>query len=239
MSKVNYGFDAPGLMRNFLAFGFLSLVGSTALFLLVEGLLLTLVGYLLLIVAVILLTLGSIMFFYGIRGKFVMRDFMLEKIKWSGNEKVLDVGTGRGLFMIGAAKNLTTGKSIGTDIWNQEDLSGNTIENAYRNAELENVKDKVEIRNEDVRQMSFADKTFDVIFSMYCLHNIEEKSQQEKACFEIARVLKSGGKALIGDFVPTHDYANYFAKAGLKVHSSKNYFNVALAPMWMVEATKE
>lgn len=238
MNKISYGFDAPGIMRNFLVFGSLLFVGSTAIFFLSESLLLTLVGYLLLIGTLVLLTLGGVMFFYGIKGKFVMRDFMLEKIKWNGDEKVLDVCTGRGLFMIGAARRLTTGKSIGTDIWNQEDLSGNTIENAYKNAELENVKDKVEIKNEDVRQMSFADKTFDVVFSMYCLHNIEEKSQQEKACFEIARVLKSGGKVLIGDFVPTHD-ATFFTRAGLKVNSSKSYFNVALAPMWMVEATKK
>lgn len=239
MSKINYGFDAPGIMRNFLIGGFLVLVGSTILFLRSETPLLTFAGYFLLLVAVVLLTLGGIMFFYGISGKFVMRDFMLDKVKWKGNEHVLDVGTGRGLFMIGAAKRLTTGKSIGTDIWNQEDLSGNTIENAYKNAELENVKDKIEVRNEDIRQMNFADKTFDVVFSMYCLHNIDEKSQQEKACFEIARVLKPGGKAFIGDFVPTHDYASFFTKAGLNVNSSKSYFNIALAPMWMVEATKE
>lgn len=239
MNKINYGFDAPGIMRNFLVFGSLSFVGSTTTFLMSESLLLTLVGYFLLVGAVVLLTLAGIMFFYGIRGKFVMRDFMLDKVKWNGSETVLDVGTGRGLFMIGAAKRLTTGKSVGTDIWNQEDLSGNTIENAYKNAESEHVKHKVEVRNEDVRQMSFADKTFDIVFSMYCLHNIEERSQQEKACFEIARVLKSGGKALIGDFVPTHTYATFFTKAGLNVNSSRSYFNVALAPMWMVEATKE
>lgn len=239
MNKINYGFDAPGIMRNFFIFGSLLLIAAITMSLLTEGVFLTLVRYFLFVGAIVLLTLSGVMFFYGIRGKFVMRDFMLDKIKWKGNENVLDVGTGRGLFMIGAAKHLTTGKSIGIDIWNEEDLSGNTVENAYKNAGLEHVSDKVEIKNEDVRQMSFANDSFDVVFSMYCLHNIEEKSQQEKACFEIARVLKSGGKALIGDFVPTRDYANYFAKAGLKVNTSKSYFSIALAPMWMVEATKE
>lgn len=238
MNRTNYGFDAPPIMRSFFIFGLLALIAGIVVLMETEGVILAVVGGLFCLVALALLTLSGIMFFYGIRGKFVMRDFMLRKIDWKGNENVLDVGTGRGLFMIGAAKHLTTGKSIGTDIWNQEDLSGNTIENAYRNAELENVRAKVEVKNEDARKMSFSNESFDVVFSMYCLHNIEEKSEQEKACFEIARVLKSGGKALIGDFVPTTDYANYFTKAGLRVNSSKHYFNVALAPMWMVEATK-
>ena len=167
-----------------------------------------------------------------------MRDFMLDKIKWTGSETVLDVGTGRGLFLVGVAKRLTTGKSIGIDIWNQQDLSGNNIDNAYRNAEIENVRDKVEIKNEDAQQMSFANNTFDVIYSMFCIHNIEDKSGQEKACFEIARVLKPNGKALIGDYIPTHDYAKYFEKAGLKVVCSKNYISKVKAMMWMVEAEK-
>jgi arsenite methyltransferase len=37
-------------------------------------------------------------------------------------ENVLDVGTGQGLLMNGAAKHLTTGKSIGIDIWISKDL---------------------------------------------------------------------------------------------------------------------
>jgi cyclopropane fatty-acyl-phospholipid synthase-like methyltransferase len=42
-----------------------------------------------------------------------------------GDETVLDVGYGRGLHLIGAAKRLTTGKAPGVDIWQAEDLSGN------------------------------------------------------------------------------------------------------------------
>ena len=42
-------------------------------------------------------------------------------IPWRGNETVLDVGTGRGLLMIGAARRLTTGISVGIDIWSAKD----------------------------------------------------------------------------------------------------------------------
>jgi arsenite methyltransferase len=238
MNKINYGFDAPAIMRNLIIFGILvPLIGFSIPYF-TDNTILKYVSFLIIFVGIILLILGTSMYVYGIKGKFKMRDFVLNKIAWKGNENVLDIGTGRGVYMIGAAKHLTTGKSIGIDIWRTEDLSGNNVENALKNAELENVGGKIEIKNEDARKLSFQDNTFDVILSMWCIHNIEDKVEQEQACFEIARVLKPNGTALIGEFIPTHDYAKYFEKAGLKVKSSKNYISTAYTLMWMVEATK-
>ena len=238
MNKINYGFDAPAIMRNLIISGLIVPLIGLSIPCFTNNVISKYISFLIIFIGIILLILGSSMYIYGIHGKFKMRDFMLSKITWKGNENVLDIGTGRGIYMVGAAKHLTTGKSIGIDIWRAEDLSGNNIENAYRNAELENVRDKVEIKNEDARALNFQDNTFDVILSMYCIHNIDDKTEQEKACFEIARVLKPNGTALIGDYIPTHDYAKYFEKAGLKVISSKNYISTAYTLMWMVEVTK-
>src|SRR5215469_15738592 len=47
---------------------------------------------------------------YSKSGKLRIRDDLLESIRWSGNETVLDTGCGRGLLLIGAAKRLTNGK---------------------------------------------------------------------------------------------------------------------------------
>src|SRR4029078_10177209 len=58
-------------------------------------------------------------------GKKRERDNYLNKIHWSVNGRVLDVGCGLALFLIGAAKRLSTGRAIGIDKWQQEDLSGN------------------------------------------------------------------------------------------------------------------
>jgi arsenite methyltransferase len=238
MDKINYGFDAPAIMRNLILFGIIIPIIGLLIPYFTDSLILQYLSYLITFGGLILLILGTSMYLYGIHGKFKMRDFVLSKINWKGDENVLDIGTGRGIYMIGAAKHLTTGKSIGIDIWRAEDLSGNNIDNAYLNAKLENVRDKVEIKNEDARKLSFADNTFDVVLSMWCIHNIDDKLEQEKACFEIARVLKPNGTALIGEFIPTHDYAKYFEKAGLKVINSKQYISIAYSLMWMVEVRK-
>ena len=75
---------------------------------------------------------GSLMLLYAKVGKFRHRDRMLALHIWSGSEQVLDIGTGRGLLLVGAAKRLTTGYATGIDIWNKEDLSGNSAQRTFR-----------------------------------------------------------------------------------------------------------
>ena len=238
MNKVNYGFDAPSIMKNMIIFGSIALSIGFIAPILSNNIFLKYGCYLIILVGFVLLVLGLSMVAYGIKGKFNIRTLMLSKINWKGNEMVLDIGTGTGLLMNGAALHLTTGKSIGIDIWRAEDLSDNSLSNAEKNAAIENVSSKIEIKTEDARSLNFADNTFDVILSQFCIHNIDDKKEQEKACFEIARVLKPNGTALIGDYIPTHDYAKHFEKAGLKVISSKNYITTAYSLTWIVEATK-
>ena len=239
MAKINYGFDAPGIMRNLISFGALVLSIGLAFPLYSSNNILKFFSYFVIVLGVVFFLLGIAMFAYGLKGKYRTRDLMLSKIKWTGSEMVLDIGTGQGLLMNGAAKHLTTGKSIGIDIWSSKDLSDNSIAKTLANAELEGVKDRIEVRSEDAKSLSFEDNSFDVVLSLLCIHNIEPKADQERACLEIARVLKPNGTALIGDYIPTTDYAKTFAKAGLKVKSSKPYFTTALALMWIVEVTKE
>ena len=238
MKKVTYGFDAPGIMRNLIGFGLFVLVLGLALPLYSHSTTLKYFCYLVCLLGTVFFLLGIAMFAYGLKGKYNTRDLMLSKIDWKGDEYVLDIGTGQGLLMNGAAKHLTTGKSIGIDIWSSKDLSDNSITKTLENAALEGVQDKIEIRNEDARSMTFADNSFDVVLSLLCIHNIEPKEDQKKACMEIARVLRPNGIALIGDYVPTTDYAKAFKAAGLEVQSSKPYFTTALALMWIVEARK-
>src|SRR5579871_1972349 len=76
-------------------------------------------------------------------GKLRLREQLLDQLALKGDEKVLDVGCGRGLLAVGAAKRLKTGKVTGVDVWNPEVLSGNSAEAARENAKTEGVADRV------------------------------------------------------------------------------------------------
>ncbi len=238
-AKPQYGIDAPGFIYGFFfAAAFLETAGWFVPAFTLGGYRIALVGPLLAVAGIVPLVLGTAMVAYGLVGKHRFRDHLLKQIAWRGDERVLDVGTGRGLLMIGAAKRLTTGKAVGIDIWRAEDLSGNLAENTRRNAALEGVSDRVELISADVRRMEFPDRSFDVVMSLLCLHNIEDANERAAACREIARVLKPGGTVLLADYVPTHGYAEILRESGLKVRGSKSHFLVALGLMWMVTATK-
>jgi arsenite methyltransferase len=147
-------------------------------------------------------------------GKIRSRDRLLQRIPWTGDEHVLDVGCGRGLLLIGAAKRLTTGKAVGIDIWQSEDLSGNRSEATVENARREGVSDRVEVRTGDMRQMPFPNNAFDVVVSRAVIHNLYKAGERDQAIREIARVLKPGGSALIDDIRHHRDYTRTFIESG-------------------------
>src|SRR5579872_5940658 len=153
--KPDYGIDAPGVLRNFGVLGVVALLLSYFCPDIVIGPVRFKAAISFFWMSVAFMAEFVLMLIYVKHGKFVHRDRILRLTPWRGDEQVLDVGTGRGLLMIGAAKKLTTGRSIGIDIWNAEDLSDNKMENTLHNAELEGVKDKIEVRSEDVRKLTF------------------------------------------------------------------------------------
>jgi ubiquinone/menaquinone biosynthesis C-methylase UbiE len=147
------------------------------------------------------------LFLWGSKvGKLKMRDRLLANIPWRGGERVLDVGCGRGLLLIGAAKRLGTGKAVGIDVWHSEDLSGNRPENTKVNIQAEGVDERAFIVTGDARALPFADSCFDVIVSSSALHNIYDQGQRRQALDEIVRVLKAGGHLCIFDIRHTAEY---------------------------------
>src|SRR5206468_8356261 len=88
------------------------------------------------------LAMGTWMVWTSKVGKVRERERLLVRLPWTGDERVLDVGCGRGLMLVGAAKRLTTGRATGIDIWQAEDLSGNRPEATLDNAQREGVADR-------------------------------------------------------------------------------------------------
>ncbi len=235
--KVNYGLDAPNVIRNLAVAAFV--VTLLALIFPVIKIGSETIDIRGLVWSGVSMGLGAVwMILYSVYGKYHLRDKMLALVNWTGAEQVLDIGTGKGLLLIGAAKRLQSGKATGIDIWNAEDLTGNHIENALQNARLEGVANKIDILNENAIKMSFADETFDVILSNECLHNIYNKNERQQACKEIVRVLKPGGCAIISDHKLTAEYQKYFEEAGLQVKMINKYYITAYPTLRILDVRK-
>ena len=202
MKKINYGIDAPKVIMNLVIIGILLLLINKLL----RFGFFPQINFLkpsLLSTGICLIIAGLLMIAYSKYGKFHHRDRILKLHQWKGGEKVLDVGTGLGLLMIGAAKKLNSGKSYGIDIFNSYDLSGNAIEQTKVNIELEKVSGNTEVLSENILKTNFDNNYFDVIISNLCLHNLYKPEERKQACREIYRILKPGRQATISDFKHT------------------------------------
>lgn len=237
MKKVNYGIDAPKVIRNLVIIGVL--IGLlTILFPKIKMGDLEIITSGFIWMGITLVLVGVLMILYSKFGKFKHRDRILNMIDWKGHENVLDIGTGLGLLMIGAAKKLTSGKSIGIDIFNTYDLSDNSIEQTKRNAELENVSQKVEILNENILKTTFPNEYFDVVISNLCLHNLYKSEDRKKACAEIYRITKTKGQVVISDFKNTSEYTRTFKELGMSVQRKGKYYFDTFPPLTIIKAIK-
>ncbi len=225
MRRPNYGLDAPSVVRNLLLVGSLGLViaaGVRLRWLPAEarwtpsatiGIRLPLFSFGL-GPGIALTLMGLFMIWSSRVGKVRRREQLLAEIPWSGDEQVLDVGCGRGLLLIGAAKRLTTGRATGVDIWRAQDLSNNRPDATLANAMAEGVAAHVRVDTADMRQLPFPSDSFDVVLSSAAIHNLDEAADRDRAIQEIARVLKPGGFCLVDDIRHFRQYRDIFALEG-------------------------
>lgn len=150
-------------------------------------------------------------------GKFAVWAELLDGLKLQGDERLLDIGCGRGAVLLMAAQRLPRGRAVGIDLWSTKDQSGNAERVTRQNAALEGVADRVELHTADMRKLPFEDGSFDVVVSSLAIHNVPGAGERAKAVREAARVLKSDGKLLIADIRYTSVYARELEACGLKV----------------------
>lgn len=214
---ADYGLDAPIVVRRMFSRGGWSLALGLALYLMnrqeypgpAEHLL-TALG----LIGLTFVGVGAFMVWSSRIGKLRLRDKLLDALQLKGDEKILDVGCGRGLLLIGAAKRLKAGKATGIDIWSQEDLSANSADATKLNAKIEGVSDRVRIENGDARKLVYPDSHYDGVMSSLTIHNISDSSEREQAVREMWRVLKPGGRMLIYDIFRTGEYAKILREIG-------------------------
>jgi len=150
-------------------------------------------------------------------GKFAVWADLLDRLELKGDERLLDIGCGRGAVLLMAAQRLPRGRAVGVDVWSTKDQSGNAEQVTRQNAELEGVADRVELHTADMRELPFDDGSFDVVVSSLANHNVPGAGERARALCEAARVVKKGGKLAIIDVRHTHAYARELEACGLKI----------------------
>ena len=147
------------------------------------------------------------------RGKLQVWERELDSLALRGDERLLDLGCGRGAVLIAAARRLPAGRAVGIDLWRSQDQSGNDIDFTRANAQAAGVSDLVELNTADMTELPFPDASFDVVTSALAVHNIPTVEGRRQAIDEAMRVLRPGGRLLLADFRHANDYRQHLGAA--------------------------
>jgi ubiquinone/menaquinone biosynthesis C-methylase UbiE len=145
---------------------------------------------------------------YKRRAKLIFDNLEIKK----GDEKILEIGCGRGFYINNLGRLLPKAKITGID------LNEKYLEEARKNQPA-----NVSTLMADATKLPFKDQSFDRIIASEILEHIPD---DKKAVSEMARVLKTGGVAVIT--VPNKNYpflwdpANWSLEKVFRVHLPAN-----------------
>lgn len=118
-----------------------------------------------------------------------LNEIMTARLAIEPGTRVLDVGCGVGgpaCFIAAQTGALVVGVSN----------SRPGLEEAERFAKSRGIDDRVSFRFGEAQQLPFPDASFDAVWSCEAIHNVADKTPVVR---ELARVLKPGGRVVLGD----------------------------------------
>jgi len=132
-----------------------------------------------------------------------MNHFLSGKMKINSKDKVLDAGCGVGAVSIWLAKQYKDIKITGINISKMQ------IERANFFAKKLKVDNRINFLERDYLNTGFADESFDVIFAVESVCHTENKDDFIREAY---RILKPGGRLVVGDFFLIKNKLNKFEK---------------------------
>jgi SAM-dependent methyltransferase len=166
------------------------------------------------VVAVALIVGGFSVWRFSRRGKFEVWAQLLTGLSLRGDERVLDLGCGRGAVLLAAAKLVPRGRAVGVDIW-RADQTGNCMQSTLANADTEGVADRIELHTRDMTDLQLPAESVDLIVSSLAIHNLPGNEVRRSAIVEAVRVLRPGGRVVIADIGFTRRYAAWLRQCGM------------------------
>ena len=219
--KADYGLDAPGLMRGFVMAGLVLLAMGIWLWLTTADFWPNELGVLFGVPGLYPLGMAALMVFYSRETKLADRDKMLKGLPWANIRTVVDLGCGRGLLAIGAARRMAEGSVTGVDIWSASDQSGNSAKAADRNADIEGVAGRVRFLTADMRALPMAPGSVDLVLSAWAIHNLDKVEDRKQALVEAARVLAPYGTIIVSDIACLAEYEAILTGMGFKAQTQE------------------
>lgn len=124
---------------------------------------------------------------------FLRRDALLRLLGPEPGERVLEVGPGTGYYTLEIARHLEPGGQI-----DALDLQQAMLDEMMRRARARGLSNVVPVQG-DAQRMPFPDATFDAAFLVATLGEVPDR---DRALRELRRVLKSGGRLIVGEGQP-------------------------------------
>jgi ubiquinone/menaquinone biosynthesis C-methylase UbiE len=129
--------------------------------------------------------------------QFRVRELLLEKLDWDGEGQAIDIGCGNAPLTVQLAQKYPKARITGIDYWGESwEYSKGVCE---KNAELEEVRDRVTFQNSSASKLPFEDGSFDLAVSNLTFHEVADVKDKKEAIKEALRVVRKGGRFVFQD----------------------------------------